>query len=224
MAFLKKTANGAVVSPEDATRMTSIEPQDNIELQAMVDGIGNREDDKVVPADPPGFVATRTRSTTPTIEDSPPRSSSNSLLLQDDVVAPAPQAQSASEIVVDVIQSFSYDQDCGMEYSLSDDSCSYLSDLETIGDITICDETTRLLEAHKLYDKDAKMNPNHPSRRKKSNMKVGSRFRRLKSSFSRGSEPSSGLMNPTYPSDDTIDGCSVKTEVVKQPSNKLNRL
>jgi len=219
VAFLKKTANGAaVVSPEDATRMTSIEPHENIELQATLDVIRNVGDDKVISADPPGFVATRTRSASPAIDDSPPRSSLNSLFLQD-VVAPAPQA--ASEIVVDVIQSFSYDQDCGMEYSLSDDSCSYLSDIETIGDITICDETTRLLDAHKLYEKDAKTNPNHPSRRKKSNMKVGSRFRRLESCFSRGSEPSSGLMSPAYPSDDSINGCSVKTEPAKQPSNKL---
>jgi hypothetical protein len=63
-------------------------------------------------------------------------------------------------------------------FSSDSESTSYTSD-ESIGDISICNETTRLIEAHKLYVEDAKTNINHPARQKKSAMRVGSVFNNL---------------------------------------------
>lgn len=75
------------------------------------------------------------------------------------------------------MHSSSFEGELGEGRSLSDDSCcsSYLSELESIGDVTICEETRRLLEAHRLYDADAGSNVDHPARRR-SIMRVGSRF------------------------------------------------
>lgn len=67
--------------------------------------------------------------------------------------------------------------------STDSDTESYMS-LTSIGDITICDETKRLLEAQALYAEDAKTNSNHPARQKKSAMRVGSIFKSLENSSS----------------------------------------
>ena len=55
---------------------------------------------------------------------------------------------------------------------------SYYSsfDMDSIGDITIDSTTTRLIEMHKRYCDSAKVNLNHPARKKKSNMRVSSAY------------------------------------------------
>lgn len=67
--------------------------------------------------------------------------------------------------------------------STDSDNESYMS-LESIGDITICDETKRLLNAHTLYADNAKTNSNHPARQKPSVLRVGSIFRSLENNNS----------------------------------------
>jgi hypothetical protein len=74
--------------------------------------------------------------------------------------------------------------------------------LESIGDITICDETKRLLTAHTLYADDAKTNSNHPARQKKSVLRVGSIFKSLENNSISNSDDcsSSSSMLATTPS------------------------
>ena len=61
--------------------------------------------------------------------------------------------------------------------SLSSYDSYYSSfDMDSIGDITIDSATTRLIEMHKRYCENAKVNLNHPARKKKSNMRVSSAF------------------------------------------------
>ena len=56
----------------------------------------------------------------------------------------------------------------------SDDSYYSSFDIESIGDITIDSTTQKLIEMHKIYCENAKVNRNHPARMKKSIMKVTS--------------------------------------------------
>lgn len=61
--------------------------------------------------------------------------------------------------------------------SLDSDCSSYSSfDMESIGEITIDSTTLRLIEMHKNYCDNAKVNLNHPARMKKSNMRVSSAY------------------------------------------------
>lgn len=76
--------------------------------------------------------------------------------------------------------------------STDSDNESYMS-LESIGDITICDETKRLLNAHTLYADDAKTNSNHPARQKKSVLRVGSIFKSLENNNSNSDDFSSSM-------------------------------
>ena len=108
--------------------------------------------------------------------------------VQDVLVGTPPAAAGGTAPVVSTFESFSFDNnflsDMGMEQpklddSLSDDSYSCLSELESIGEITICEETERLLEAHKMYHDSAKVNMNHPARRKPSIMRVGSVYKSI---------------------------------------------
>ena len=69
-----------------------------------------------------------------------------------------------------VSQSESLDSQCS-------DASSYSSfDMESIGEITIDSTTQRLIEMHKSYCENAKVNRDHPARRKKSNMRVSSAY------------------------------------------------
>lgn len=123
---------------------------------------------------------------------------------------------------VDVKQSLSFDEEnSDLQRSLSDDSNSYLSELESIGDITICEETERLLEAHKLYTNDAVTNVHHPSRRKKSIMRVGSIFRQ---GISGGSTSKDGWLNLPPATDSKsirtdYSPLSIRTEVYREKKN-----
>ena len=99
----------------------------------------------------------------------------------------APVASASADNNNFVVESFSFDDnflsDMGMDQpklddSLSDDT-SYLSEIESIGEITICEETERLLEAHRMYHDSAKVNMNHPARRKPSIMRVGSVYKSI---------------------------------------------
>ncbi|KAL9190300.1 hypothetical protein ACHAXT_007511 [Thalassiosira profunda] len=69
------------------------------------------------------------------------------------------------------------DLDAGVQPSPSDDSfTSYYSDMD-LSAMTICEETTRLMEMRERYEADALTNMRHPSRQKRSIMKEGSVFR-----------------------------------------------
>jgi hypothetical protein len=93
--------------------------------------------------------------------------------------------------------------------STDSDNESYMS-LESIGDITICDETKRLLIAHTLYANDAKTNVNHPARQKKSALRVGSIFKSLENNNNTNNNnsddcsSSSSSMLATAPSNTTF--------------------
>jgi hypothetical protein len=61
--------------------------------------------------------------------------------------------------------------------SLCSDGSSYSSfDMESIGEITIDSTTLKLIEMHKIYCDNARVNHNHPARVKKSNMRVASAY------------------------------------------------
>ena len=99
------------------------------------------------------------------------------------VLSPSPPPQpSSQETSTTVEQDFINLQEYIVSSSSSEASISIsstmsdVSDLEFI-DISICDETKRLLEAHILYTEDAATNINHPARQKKSAMRVGSVFK-----------------------------------------------
>jgi hypothetical protein len=67
-----------------------------------------------------------------------------------------------------------YEKTVQTSFSSESDCSSCLSLESSIGEITICEETKRLIEAHTLYTEDAMTNINHPSRQRKSVMRVGS--------------------------------------------------
>ena len=186
--------SSAAVQFKEATKLSFVEPHEMIEVQAAsaAPEATNAQDpprnDEHLPIEPPGIDATTTRSQSPC-----PQVDSNYPV--------EPTGLDLHVVPVDVIQSFSFDQDFDQQYSLSsDDSYSYISDMESIGEITICKETTRLLEAHKQYDANALTNRNHPSRRKKSIMKVGSRF-----------QPRAQSSNASVVTE-IIDGETIRTE------------
>jgi len=125
--------------------------------------------------DPPDLIDTNTLSSDPfkgTEEDST-------------VLSLSPPQPSSQEIIVPIEQDFIILQDDSLPFDSSDSSGSLsytmsdVSDLEVIGDISICDETKRLIEAHILYAEDAATNIYHPARQKKSAMRVGSVFKNL---------------------------------------------
>ncbi|KAL7544435.1 hypothetical protein ACHAWF_007814 [Thalassiosira exigua] len=90
--------------------------------------------------------------------------------------SPSPGDESDIVLPVDVVESFSFQEELTSSDDY-DDSLSYLSDLESIGTITICDETTRLLEQRERYEAEATTNPDHPARKSGTILKVGSKFR-----------------------------------------------
>lgn len=125
--------------------------------------------------DPPDLIDTNTLSSDPfkgTEEDStvlslpPPQPSSQEIIV--------PMEQDFIILQDDSLPSDSSDSSGSLSYTMSD-----VSDLEVIGDISICDETKRLIEAHILYAEDAATNIYHPARQKKSAMRVGSVFKNL---------------------------------------------
>lgn len=74
--------------------------------------------------------------------------------------------------IVAVSRSESADSQCS-----DGDGSSYSSfDMESIGEITIDSTTLKLIEMHKIYCDNVKMNENHPARRKKSSMRVTSAY------------------------------------------------
>lgn len=91
--------------------------------------------------------------------------------------APSGESNVATDVIDDILgitpvvsQSDSLDSQCS-------DGSSYSSfDMESIGEITIDSTTQRLIEMHKSYCENAKVNENHPARRKKSNMRVSSAY------------------------------------------------
>ena len=127
-------------------------------------------DKEVQPAEFPPDVIIRSRSTSPTEYIAFP---------EDSVVASNLPSEQDLERVQDSL-------------STDSDNESYMS-LESIGDITICDETKRLLNAHTLYADDAKTNSNHPARQKKSVLRVGSIFKSLENNNSNSDDCSSSM-------------------------------
>lgn len=134
------------------------------------------------PVDPPGAQV----KSAPSVSPVPTRSESPSAFLddleKDSASQPPQQPHAAAGAGASSSASFSFEQDFlqhPVDDSLSDDgSCSYMSELESIGEITIDEETTRMIEAHKRYSEDARTNPSHPARRKRSIMRVGSVFKK----------------------------------------------
>jgi hypothetical protein len=64
-----------------------------------------------------------------------------------------------------------------LESQVSDGSSySSFDTLDSIGEITIDSTTQRLIEMHKSYCDNAKVNENHPARMKKSNLRVSSAY------------------------------------------------
>jgi hypothetical protein len=92
------------------------------------------------------------------------------------VSSPSPQVSSSQEAKLTMEIESEYEKMMQTSYSSESDCSSYLS-LESIDEISICEETKRLIEAHMLYAEDAKTNINHPARKKKSVMRVGSVFK-----------------------------------------------
>ena len=143
------------------------------------------------------------------------------------------------------IQEFSFDQDFISDMNnnnnnddnprscCSSDSSSYYS-IESIGDITICSETERLLSAHKVYHDDSKTNVNHPARRKPSIMRVGSVYKDIASSSSSSNNNNNttgsselvvvdtGLSNDcSIHTEAASSSCSIRTELPNTEKKKL---
>ena len=141
------------------------------------------------------------------------------------------------------IQEFSFDQDFISDMNnnnnddnprscCSSDSSSYYS-IESIGDITICSETERLLSAHKVYHDDSKTNVNHPARQKPSIMKVGSVYKNITSSSSSSNNNTTTgsselvVVDTSLSNDCSIhteaasSSCSIRTEEPKTEKKKL---
>jgi len=134
--------------------------------------------------DPPDIVITNSLSADPFkgIEEDPTG------------LSPSPPQPLFQEKIVPMDQDFIIlREDSFPSYSSdSSDSFSYMSDvsdLEVIGDISICDETKRLIEAHTLYAEDAATNIYHPARQKKSAMRVGSVFKNLENTRCQLNQP-----------------------------------
>lgn len=146
-----------------------------LELIDNLAKVVNTDKEVVQPAEIPDVIV-RSRSTSPT----------ESVAFPEDSVMPSnlPSEQDYERV-----------QD---SLSTDSDNESYMS-LESIGDISICDETKRLLNAHTLYADDAKTNSNHPARQKKSVLRVGSIFKSLENNNS-NSDDCSLSMSAAAPS------------------------
>ena len=108
--------------------------------------------------------------------DIPSQHPSASAYSNEDIDLSSSRSLSPSNVIVDIIQTTESQQfldemqpDDG---TISDDSYSYDSEFDTIGEITICSETKRLMEAHRLYEEDIKNNIHHPARDRRSILKV----------------------------------------------------
>ena len=139
---------------------TTLEPHETIEIQV------NQDKKK----DCSGILATDAQVPS----DVPPLLTAFSY---DDIVSSLSKPHSPSDVIVDVThavddQRFLEDIQPDDDTISYDDSCSYDSEFDTIGEITICSETKRLMEAHRLYEDAIKTNASHPARRRKSILKV----------------------------------------------------
>ncbi|KAL3823952.1 hypothetical protein ACHAXA_007923 [Cyclostephanos tholiformis] len=126
------------------------------------------------------------------------------------VSSPLPQELSSQETSLTL--ELEYEKMNQISDSFESD-CSSYSSLASIGDISICDETKRLIEAHILYAEDAKTNLNHPARQKKSAMRTGSVFRngcQLKQPELLSSDLSVSIVTEA-PSTGSVSQSSVKT-------------
>lgn len=108
--------------------------------------------------------------------DIPPQPSVSA---EEDINSSLVPPHSPSDVIVDIIQppldsqQFLDDIQADDDGTYSEsDSCSYDSEFDTIGEITICSETKRLLEANRLYENDIQTNVDHPARNRRSILKV----------------------------------------------------
>jgi len=142
------------------------EPHEMIEIQM------NQDEKK----DSSCLIATDDDAVSSHPSDIPPQPSASA---EEDMNSSLVPPHSPSDVIVDIIQpplgsqQFLDDMQADDDGTYSEsDSCSYDSEFDTIGEITICSETKRLLEANRLYENDIKTNVDHPARNRRSILKV----------------------------------------------------